>query len=103
MTERQACEAELGGLAELVGELQRAIGAGELVDLSGLSAKTESLCARVAALPREQARAFAPRLEALVAALDTLCVEITTRHQQMLAQLADAEPAGAGNPGPSGR
>ena len=101
MTEVEACEAELGELTELVAALQRTIGEGEILDLSGLSTKTESLCTRIAALPGEDNRAFAPRLDALVAALDTLCAEITARHQELLGQLAEA--AGAGGPGPVGR
>lgn len=103
MTELEMCEAELGELAELVVALQRTIGEGEIVDLSGLSAKTESLCARVAGLPSEENRAFAPRLEALVAALDTLCAEISARHEELLGQLAEAEAAGPGGLGSTGR
>ena len=103
MTEVEACKTELGELAELVVALQRTISEGEILDLSGLSAKTESLCARVAGLPDEESRAFAPRLEALVAALDALCVEISARHQDLVGQLAEAEAVGAGGAGEAGR
>ena len=103
MTEFEACEAELGELTELVAALQRTIGEGDILDLSDLSTKTESLCTRIAALSGEDNRSFAPRLEALVAALDTLCAEITARHQELLGQLAEAEAAEAGGPGPVGR
>ena len=65
MTEIEACEIELGEVAELVAALQGNAGGGEVLDLTALSAKTESLCARITALPEDVNRAFAPRLEAL--------------------------------------
>ena len=101
MTDIEACETQLGDLAELVAALQGNAGDGEALDLSALSAKTESLCARIAALPEDAKRTFAPRIEALVGALDRLCAEIGARHQELLAQLAEAEGADARGHGPA--
>ncbi len=101
MTDIEACEIELGELAEMVAALQGNAGSGEALDLAALSAKTESLCARIATLPEDANRAFAPRIEALVGALDRLCAEISARHQELLAQLSEAEGADARGQGPA--
>ena len=99
--EAAKCALPLGDLAELVAVLQGNAGDGEALDLAALSVKTESLCARVAALPEDAKGAFAPRIEALVGALDRLCAEIGARHQELLAQLAAAEGADARGHGPA--
>lgn len=101
MTDIEACDIELGELAELVAALQGNAGEGEALDLSALSAKTESLCARIAALPEDANRALAPRIEALVGALDRLCAAIGARHRALLAQLAEAGGADARGYGPA--
>ena len=75
MIEVEACKTELGELAATGRRPAADHGAeSEILDLSRISAETESLCARVAGQPDEESRAFDPRLEALVAALDALCV-----------------------------
>lgn len=59
-------------LLSVVTTAQRLIRDRQAVDLTGLDRKVAELCEGIAALPPDQARAFAAPLEALVSALDDL-------------------------------
>ncbi|MBB4266797.1 hypothetical protein [Roseospira visakhapatnamensis] len=59
-------------LLSVVTTAHRLIQDRQAVDLTGLDRQVADLCEGIAALPAAQARAFAPSLETLVAALDGL-------------------------------
>lgn len=72
-------------LADVNGAL-REIRAGRSVVFGGLEARVDAMCKAIAALPREEGRACAPKLLDLVAALDAIT--------QNLGETSDPKPQG---------
>ena len=75
-------------LARVRGE----INAGTDVDLSGLPERTEALCRRLEALPRDEGKALLPLLSALVRESGALAERLTARHTHLVN--ADAHRTG---------
>lgn len=64
------------------------IATGITPDLDGMRVRAARLCRDIVESPREKARSCAPALEALLAELDGLTVEIETHHEQLKQRLA---------------
>jgi hypothetical protein len=82
---------ELDQLAELIGHTHERLNANHLVDVSGLAERTEALCNRIAALPKENSITLEPGMRAIVDELDNLAEHISEQQQSLVEALAELE------------
>lgn len=102
--QRGTVRADMEALAATLDDARAGVAAGDALDLTGLDQRVGGLCAAVAALPRDEARALAAGLERLLDVLGALADTIGERQQATAAeqeQNARRRAAAAyGRPGP---
>jgi len=82
---------ELDQLAQLIGHTHERLNGNHLVDVSGLAERTEALCNRIAALPKEDCITLEPGMRAIVDELDNLAEHISDQQKSLVEVLAELE------------
>lgn len=71
---------DLEKASSVVATGRRLVAQGRTLDLTALEGKVAAACEAIAALPRDEARAVLPTLEALLAALDALESDLKSQY-----------------------
>jgi len=83
MIDTSEIEFELGQLADLIAHAHTRLKAEKPVDIAGLPGRTETVCIRIAQLPREDAVKMEPRMVAIVEELDSLAGDIAAQQKSL--------------------
>ena len=84
-------------MLSLIATAERLLAEGQGVNIARLDRRVAAICEAVAALPRAEARRFAPALERLLGGLDRL-EAVTQRAHALMLETAAPIPDGAGEP-----
>jgi len=74
---------QLDETMEMVAAARERLGEGETVDLSGLQAKVEMLCAACAGAPRAETAPHGPRLLGLIDEIGKLEADVKTQYEEL--------------------
>jgi hypothetical protein len=95
MTDMQILKDELLKIESLIATAVRLLDEGRVVDLAALEERTRRACDAALALPRAETKPLVPAMEALLAALDALTINLRGRFGNLptLASLIGSDTA----------